>query len=98
MTYELKFIPSAFKEWKNLDNSIKQDFKKALEKRVKNPFVLSAKLRDQPIECYKIKLKMLGYRLVYTVEKDKLVVMVLIVNRRDIVYQKLNERIKDIKN
>lgn len=98
MTYEIKFIPSALKEWNKLDNSIKQSFKKALEKRAQNPFIISSKLRDQPIDCYKIKLRSAGYRLVYTVEKAELVVMVLTINRRDIVYEKLNERIKDIKN
>jgi len=32
MTYELKFIPSALKEWSKLDNSICSVFKKALKK------------------------------------------------------------------
>lgn len=51
MTYELKFIPSAKKEWDKLDNSIKQMFKKAILKRLDNPFILSSKLKNLPIEC-----------------------------------------------
>jgi mRNA-degrading endonuclease RelE of RelBE toxin-antitoxin system len=32
MTYELRFIPSAPKEWSKLDNLIRMVFKKALKK------------------------------------------------------------------
>ncbi|MBX9598591.1 MAG: type II toxin-antitoxin system RelE/ParE family toxin [Burkholderiales bacterium] len=94
MTYELKFIPSAKKEWDKLDHSIKQMFKKALAKRLLNPFVPAAKLRNLPIECYKIKLRTVGYRLIYTVENGELVLLVLTINRRDVVYDKINELIK----
>ena len=54
MTYELNFTPSAKKEWDKLDNSVKQMFKKALAKRLINPIVPVSKLRDLPIDCYKI--------------------------------------------
>ncbi len=93
MTYELKFVPSAKKEWDKLDNSIKQMFKKAIAKRLINPFVPAAKLKNLPIECYKIKLRTIGYRLIYTVEDGKLVLLVLTINRRDAVYEKLHELI-----
>ena len=93
MTYELKFVPSAKKEWDKLDNSIKQMFKKAIAKRLINPFVPAAKLKNLPIECYKIKLRTIGYRLIYTVEDGKLVLLVLTINRRDAVYEQLHELI-----
>ena len=93
MTYELKFVPSARKEWDKLDNSIKQMFKKAIAKRLINPFVPAAKLKNLPIECYKIKLRTIGYRLIYTVEDGELVLLVLTINRRDAVYEKLHELI-----
>ena len=93
MTYELKFIPSAKKEWDKLDNSIKQMFKRAIAKRLINPFVPAAKLKNLPIECYKIKLRTIGYRLIYMVEDGELVLLVLTINRRDAVYEKLHELI-----
>lgn len=93
MTYELKFVTSAKKEWDKLDNSIKQMFKKAIAKRLINPFVPAAKLKNLPIECYKIKLRTIGYRLIYTVEDGELVLLVLTINRRDSVYEKLHELI-----
>lgn len=94
MTYELKFTPSAKKEWDKLDNSVKQMFKKALAKRLINPIVSAAKLRDLPIDCYKIKLRTIGYRLIYTIENNELILLVLTINRRDVVYDKLNEIVK----
>ena len=93
MIYELKFIPSALKEWNKLDNSTRQLFKKALLKRLVNPLIITAKIRDKPVACYKIKLRSIGYRLVYTIEDSELAVIVLIVDRRDIVYKKLDEKL-----
>lgn len=94
MIYELGFTPSAKKEWDKLDNSVKQMFKKALAKRLVNPIVPASKLRDLPIDCYKIKLRTIGYRLIYTIEDNVLVLLVLTINRRDVVYDKLSEIIK----
>lgn len=94
MIYELRFTPSAKKEWDKLDNSVKQMFKKALAKRLVNPIVPASKLRDLPIDCYKIKLRTIGYRLIYTIEDNVLVLLVLTINRRDVVYDKLSEIIK----
>jgi mRNA interferase RelE/StbE len=91
MTYELKFTPSAKKDWDKLDNSIRHMFKKALTKRLINPFVPASKLKNLPINCYKIKLRTIGYRLIYTVEDCELVLLVLTISRRDAVYDKLNE-------
>lgn len=51
-------------------------------------------LKDLPIDCYKIKLRTIGYRLVYTIENNTLILLVLTINRRDVVYDKLNEIIQ----
>lgn len=80
--YDLEFATSALKEWKKLDPSIRDQFKKKLRERLKNPCVVASLLTGMP-DCYKIKLKSSGYRLVYKVEGDKMVVLVLKVGRRD---------------
>ena len=49
---------------------------------MQSPHVDSAKLR-QLKDCYKIKLKRAGYRLVYQVREDELVVAVISVGKRD---------------
>lgn len=92
--YRLKFIPAALDEWQQLDGSIKEPLRKALKKRLDNPHVPSARLHGDLNGCYKIKLLKIGYRLVYSVEDDTLIVLVLSVNRREalIVYQDAAQR------
>jgi mRNA interferase RelE/StbE len=82
MTYELEFKESALKEWRKLDGSIREQFKKKLAERLNNPIVESAKLSGMP-DCYKIKLKASGYRLVYQVHNARLVVVVIAVGKRE---------------
>jgi mRNA interferase RelE/StbE len=81
--YELEFHQLALKEWKKLDGSIKAQFVKTLTKRIKAPHVPSAKLRGDLQNTYKIKLRDLGYRLVYEVIDQRLVVLVIAIGRRD---------------
>lgn len=82
MTYKLEFKASALKEWKKLDHTIKEQFKKKLIARLENPRIPSAALSGAA-NIYKIKLRQLGYRLVYAVEDDTITVIVIAVGRRD---------------
>ena len=66
MTYKLDFYDQALKEWKNLDGSVRLQFKQKLAERLEDPHIPSAKLRDSK-NRYKIKLRGVGYRLVYEV-------------------------------
>ena len=95
MSYDLKFLPSAMKEWRKLDNSIKTQFKKKLSERLESPRVESAQLHGNP-NLYKIKLKTSGYRLAYEVIDDEIVIMVIAVGKRDkgSIYQKMKDRLK----
>ncbi len=93
MSYKLRFLPSAFKEWKNLDQSIKQQFKKKLTERLVNPHLPSAQLFGYK-NHYKIKLRSSGYRLVYEVVDDKLYILVIVIGKRERgrVYSTLKKR------
>ena len=82
MTYSLAFRESALKEWKKLDPPIREQFKKKLAERLERPRVESARLSGMP-DCYKIKLKSAGYRLVYQVEGRTVTVVVVAVGRRE---------------
>lgn len=82
-TYELEFHELALKEWKKLDGSIKTQLHKALAKRLQAPHLPSARLRGDLQNTYKIKLRDVGYRLVYEVIDHRLVVIVLAVGKRD---------------
>jgi len=82
MTYKLVFKEEAEKEWRKLDPSIRDQFKKKLIERIENPHVPSAKLSNMT-DCYKIKLRSAGYRLVYEVRDKELVVSVVAVGKRE---------------
>jgi len=81
--YRLKFLPDALAEWSALDGSVKEVLKKLLKKRLEQPRLPGAELHGDLRDCYKIKLLKQGYRLVYQVEDDVLVVLVLAVAKRE---------------
>jgi len=93
MSYSLEFKPKALKEWKKLDHSIKMQFHKKLKERLENPHVPHSKLSGFK-SVYKIKLRSSGFRLVYEVIEEKVVVMVLTVGKREdgAVYRDLEKR------
>ncbi len=93
--YRLLFHPEALKEWNALDGSIKKPLKNLLAKRLDNPHVPGGALHNDLIGCYKIKLNRQGVRLVYRVEDDALIVMVMAVDRREdsVVYRSALARI-----
>lgn len=91
MSYKLKFLPSALKEWRKLDPHIQGQFKAQLEKRLENPYVPASRLRGYA-NYYKIKLRSVGYRLVYEVEDEAIAVYVISVGRRDTIYKMLKKR------
>jgi mRNA interferase RelE/StbE len=82
-TYSLEFHELALKEWKKLDGSVKTQLHKALTKRLQSPHVPSARLRGDLQNTYKIKLRGVGYRLVYEVMDQRLIVLVIAIGRRD---------------
>ena len=93
--YRLKFLPAALDEWNALDGSVKGVLKKLLKKRLEQPRVPGAELHGDLRDCYKIKLLKQGYRLVYRVEDDAVVVLVLAVAKREdmAVYRAAIERL-----
>ncbi|MDN0106291.1 type II toxin-antitoxin system RelE/ParE family toxin [Yersinia rochesterensis] len=82
MTYNLDFDRRALKEWHKLGDTVRQQFKKKLLEVIKNPRVEANKLRDLP-DCYKIKLRSAGYRLIYQVQDEEITVFVVAVGKRD---------------
>ena len=93
MSYRLKFLPTALKEWKKLENSIQAQFKKKLEERLVSPHIPSCQLSGLK-NHYKIKLRASGYRLVYEVIDEEIYILVIAIGKRDknVVYKKAVER------
>jgi len=96
MTYKLKFLSSALKEWDKLGSTVREQFKKKLEGRILDPEVPGDCLTGQK-NYYKIKLRSSGYRLVYEVEKKTVTIFVIGVGKRDksLVYKKALRRRRD---
>jgi mRNA interferase RelE/StbE len=95
--YRLQFVPSAWAEWQKLDGSVKEPLRKLLKKRLDNPHVPGAALHGALAGHYKIKLNRQGYRLVYGVQDDALIVMVMAVDKREdsVVYQSAMARVSE---
>ncbi len=82
MSYKLLFKEDAKKEWDRLDATIRALFTKKLKERIQAPRIESARLSGMK-DCYKIKLRRAGHRLVYQVRDNELVVSVVAVGKRE---------------
>ena len=94
MTFDLRFHEKAWREWQQLDNSVREPLKKKLLERLEQPRVPASALRGLP-NCYKIKLHSVVYRLVYRVDDATVYVTVIAVGNRDKsrVYQSATQRL-----
>lgn len=94
--YHLEFNVQAKKEFDKLNSTIQLQFLKKLQERLSDPRIEGDKLRDMP-NCYKIKLRSIGYRLVYEVIDERLIVTVIAVGKRDRskVYDKASARLSN---
>ncbi len=93
MIYKVKFLPSALKEWKKLAPPIQKQFKIKLKEIILHPHIPSSKLRGFK-NVYKIKLRAVGYRLVYEVNDEEVFIYVIAIGKRErgSVYTKAKER------
>ena len=82
MSFELRFKEAALQEWHQLDSSVREQFKKKLAERLLTPRVPASRLSGHK-DRYKIKLRSIGYRLVYEVRDHELVVIVVAVGKRE---------------
>lgn len=82
MSYDLKFLPLALKEWKKLDHSIKTQFRKKLAKILINPHISSSRLHGFE-NHYKVKLRSSGFRIVYEDIDNGLMVYVIVKEKKE---------------
>lgn len=92
--YQLAFKASALKEWKKLGAVIQAQLKKKLQQRLRQPHVPADALSGMQ-NCYKVKLRSAGYRLVYEVEDEIVTVTVIAVGKRERgeVYSRAQDRL-----
>jgi len=94
MPYQLDFDERALKEWRKLGATIREQLKKKLAEVLQSPRIEANRLHGMP-DCYKIKLRSSGYRLVYQVIDEKVVVFVVSVGKREraAIYSEAAKRI-----
>lgn len=99
MKYEIHFHKKAKKEYDKLDNSIRKIFDATLKKIAEDPenfshSYLSNQNDSDLAGCCKIKLRKLGYRLVYEVIDEKVQIYVIAIGKREesIVYKEASKR------
>ena len=82
MTYELRFRRKP-KEWDGLGATIRAQFKKKLAERLENPHVPLGKAAWGAEPLQDQVARSVGYRLVYEVRDNELVVSVIAVGKRE---------------
>lgn len=88
MTYELEFEEKALRKFDKLNPQIAEQFINKLEAILENPKIAKNKLRGSN-DLYKVKLRSAGYRLVYKVVDERIVIIVIDVGRRDTIYKQI---------
>lgn len=88
MTYELEFKKTALKKFDKLNPQIAEQFIRKLEALIENPKIPKNKLSGS-VDLYKIKLRSAGYRLVYQVIDERVVILVIDVDKRDTIYKNM---------
>lgn len=80
--FSVEWDPKALKELRALDASLRLQLLRKLQERQGNPRVPADALHGLR-DCYKIKLRTAGYRLVYRVEDQRIVILVLAIGKRE---------------
>ena len=96
-TYRLVFDDRALREFRKLDTALQNQARKKLRERLTDPRVAADRLSEHR-DCYKIKLRKAGVRVVYQVRDAQIVVVVIAVGKRDSgkrdVYDLVGQRIE----
>ncbi len=91
MRYELALLPQAERECKSLDGSVKQIFKKQLQKCLEAPRIPKNQLSGYP-DYYKTKLTRPQYRLVYHVDDSRRRLTIIAIGSRQEIYSSFQGR------
>ena len=85
MTYEIHFTDKAFKQLKKLEKEDQERIIKALERIRIRPEAFITKIIGDP----GYRLRVGNYRVILDIEKEKLIILVLMVGHRKNIYKNL---------
>lgn len=87
MTYEVEFVKSAQKEFLKLPKNIQIKIAKAINNLRQNPRLGSVRPMVG-VEAWRLRVG--DYRVIYTINKNELVILVIRIRHRKDVYKNLN--------
>jgi len=87
--YDVAWQPKALKSLRRIDNPDRVRLIRASQALAYDPFPSSCRRVVGPDDIYRIRVG--AYRLLYTVEKERLVVLVLTVGHRRDMYRQIND-------
>lgn len=89
--YKIEFKKSAQKEFYKIPKKLQQSTLEALDLLAKNPFSELLKIKKlHALENF-YRLRLGNYRLVYEIQKNKLIILVIAIGPRQGIYQKIQK-------
>lgn len=85
MTFEIRWTESSFKKLQKLDRLIQKRVIEKLDEAATDPFVMAKKLLG--VNLYSIRVG--DHRIIISIERDKLVIVVVDVGHRSKIYEKM---------
>jgi len=95
MTYKIIFTKKAEKDIDKLDNSVRQQIKKFLNKLegTEDPRAFGDKLTGNLMGCWRYRVE--NYRIGVEIQDDKLIVLIIAIDHRSKIYKKMDKRINE---
>jgi len=98
MVYEVKFLPEAAREFEALDGSLKKLAAKQIDKLAEKPELgepLGKRLGIDLTGYRKIYFGKRGYRIVYEIQRQKLVILIIGIGKRERaeIYREVAQRL-----
>jgi mRNA interferase RelE/StbE len=84
MTYEIRWTESSFKKLQKLDRLAQSRIIEKLDEAAADPFAVAKKLTD--FNLFSIRIG--DYRVIVSIEKNKLIVFVIDLGHRSKIYKK----------
>jgi mRNA interferase RelE/StbE len=85
MSYEIRWTESSFKKLQKLDRPVQERIIGKLNEAALDPFVIAKKLMG--VNLYSIRVG--DYRIIVSIEKIKMVILVIDLGHRNKIYKKL---------
>ncbi|HEX9678385.1 type II toxin-antitoxin system RelE/ParE family toxin [Nitrososphaera sp.] len=85
MTFEIRWTESSFKKLQILDRLTQERIVERLDEATTDPFVIAKKLTG--VNLYSIRVG--DYRVIVSIEKGKMVILVIDLGHRSKIYRKL---------